>query len=185
MYANVCKEENCKHVYIGETKRLLKYRLADHRGYIVNKDTTKSTCPHFNLLGHSLSDLSMTIVEQVKKNYLVYRTKSKENHIRRFNSNIKVCQLFLSYITTEVKLNTGYLFRNPVQSALRSNKTQKAKKRIFLAWHDPETRGVQELFLSLFKIHSWSTYEWKSDQFWWYFRTFFENAEGVLLKIWL
>ena len=54
---------------------------------------------------------------------------------------------------------------------------------IFLPWHDPQTKGVQELILSLFKVHSWLTYEWKSVRFWWYFHSFHENAEGVLLKI--
>ena len=29
--------------YIGESKRQLKDRLADHRGYIVNQDITKAT----------------------------------------------------------------------------------------------------------------------------------------------
>ena len=33
---------------------------------------------------------------------------------------------------------------------------------IFLAWHDPETQGVQEPILSLFKVHSLLTYGWKS-----------------------
>jgi len=55
--------------------------------------------------------------------------------------------------------------------------------KIFLALHDPETRGVQELILSLFKIPSWLTYGWKSVSFWWYFHTFHENEEEVLLKI--
>ena len=57
------------------------------------------------------------------------------------------------------------------------------KKKIFLAFHDPETRGVQELILSLFEIRSWLTYGWKSVIFWWYFHTFHENGDGVLLKI--
>ena len=54
---------------------------------------------------------------------------------------------------------------------------------LFLALHDPETQGVQELILSLFKVHSWLTYGWKSVRFWWYFHTFHENGEEVLLKI--
>ena len=54
---------------------------------------------------------------------------------------------------------------------------------IFLAWHDPETPGVQELILSLFKVHSWLTYGWKSVRFWWYFHTFHENGDEVMLKI--
>ena len=54
---------------------------------------------------------------------------------------------------------------------------------IFLAWHDPETPGVQELILSLFKVHSWLTYGWKSVRFWWYLHTFHENGDGFLFKI--
>ena len=54
---------------------------------------------------------------------------------------------------------------------------------IFFAWHDPDTQGVQELILSLFKVHSWLTYGWRSVLFWWYFHTFHENGDGVLLKI--
>ena len=33
---------------------------------------------------------------------------------------------------------------------------------VFLAWHDPETQGVQELILDLFKVHLLLTYGWKS-----------------------
>ena len=47
---------------------------------------------------------------------------------------------------------------------------------------DPETRGVQELILSLFKVHLWLTSGWKSVRFWWYSHTFHDNGDGVLLK---
>ena len=53
---------------------------------------------------------------------------------------------------------------------------------ICLAWHDPETQGVQELILDLFKVYSWLTYGWKSVRFWWYFHTFHKNGDEVLLK---
>ena len=48
------------------------------------------------------------------------------------------------------------MVRNPVQAALQSNKRHKAKHffEYFLALHDPETRVVQELILTLFKIPS-------------------------------
>ena len=59
--------------YIGETKRTLKDRLADHQGYIVNTDTTKATGAHFNLPGHNLSNLKISILEKVKKNCDTYR----------------------------------------------------------------------------------------------------------------
>ena len=62
VYAIVCKKDTCKQVYIGETKRLLKFRLAEHRGYVVNGDTTKATGRHF-----SLADLQVTAIEKAKK----------------------------------------------------------------------------------------------------------------------
>ena len=48
---------------------------------------------------------------------------------------------------------------------------------------DPETRGVQELIISLFKVHSWLIYGWKSVRFLWHFHTFHGNGDGVLVKI--
>ena len=53
--------------YVGETKRILKYRFAEHRGYVNNSDET-ATGQHFNLPGHSLSDLTVTILEKVRSN---------------------------------------------------------------------------------------------------------------------
>ena len=86
VYAIICKKENCRQVYLGETKRMLKFRLADHRGYVVNQDTTTATGRHFNLPGHSLADLSISIIEQVRKNDTLYRKEREEFHIRRFDT---------------------------------------------------------------------------------------------------
>ena len=36
VYGIVCKKDKCKEVYIGETKRRLKFRLSDYRCYNVN-----------------------------------------------------------------------------------------------------------------------------------------------------
>ena len=46
---------------------MLKFRFADHRGYINNQDETQATGKHFNSPGHSLADLSITVLEKVKK----------------------------------------------------------------------------------------------------------------------
>ena len=86
VYAIICKKEACRQVYIGETKRILKFRLADHRGYVLNKQTNQATGHHFNLPGHSLSDLQITAIEQVRKNDVIYRRQREEYHIRRFNT---------------------------------------------------------------------------------------------------
>ena len=47
---------------------------------------TQATGLHFNLPRHSLADLSITAIEQVKKNDTIYRNKREELHIRRFNT---------------------------------------------------------------------------------------------------
>ena len=46
---------------------MLKFHLSDHRGYVVNSDTTAATGLQFNLPGHCLADLSISIKEQVKR----------------------------------------------------------------------------------------------------------------------
>ena len=85
VYAICCKKEQCKEVYIGETKRMLKFRLDDHRGY-VNNGVNKATGSHFNQPGHCLADLSVTILEQVKKYNDSYRKEREEYFIRKFNT---------------------------------------------------------------------------------------------------
>ena len=89
VYSIFCKKENCGKVYIGETKRMLKYRLADHRGYITNQVTTQATGAHFNLPGHSLADLEVTIIEQTTKKNTEYRKEREHYFIRKFNTFYK------------------------------------------------------------------------------------------------
>ena len=72
--------------YVGETKRMLKFRLADHRGYINNQDETQATGKHFNSPGHSLADLSITVLEKVKKSDDLYRKEREKYFIRKFNT---------------------------------------------------------------------------------------------------
>ena len=89
VYAIVCRKPECKEVYIGETKRLLKSRLAEHRGYVTSQDTSTATGRHYNSPGHTLADLSITVLEQVRKNDTLYRTQREEYHVRRFNTLYK------------------------------------------------------------------------------------------------
>ena len=71
--------------YVGETKRILKFRLAKHRGYVNNNDDT-ATGEHFNMPGHSLSDLTVTILERVKSTDDLYRKEREKYFIRKFNT---------------------------------------------------------------------------------------------------
>ena len=57
-----------------------------HRGYVNNQVVSVSTGEHFNLPGHSLANMKITIIEQVKKNDNMYRKERKKYFINKFNS---------------------------------------------------------------------------------------------------
>ena len=86
IYLLQCKKENCRQRYIGTSGRQLKFRLADHRGYILNQVVSKATGAHFNLPGHSLAQLSVTILEQTQNNSEEYRKEREKYFIRRFDT---------------------------------------------------------------------------------------------------
>ena len=86
VYMIECDKDNCKLRYIGESKRSIKYRIADHRGYIVNKYVDKATGAHFNLPGHSLNNMKFTILEQVKENSDSYRKERERYFINIFDT---------------------------------------------------------------------------------------------------
>ena len=65
---------------------MLRFRLADHRGYITNGDVTQATGAHFNMPGHSLADFSATIIEQSKKKNCEYRKEREQYFIRKFDT---------------------------------------------------------------------------------------------------
>jgi hypothetical protein len=77
VYMIECRKDNCEMRYIGETKRILKFRLADHRGYITNQDLSKPTGQHFNIPGHSLA---------VRSQDHLYRKERERYFIRKFNT---------------------------------------------------------------------------------------------------
>ena len=69
--------------YIGETDREIKKRINEHLGYIRNYDEEKATGKHFNLPGHSVANMKMTIMEQVKTQSDYYRKEREEFFIRK------------------------------------------------------------------------------------------------------
>ena len=46
---------------------ILEKRMAKHGGYVQNKNLEQATGAHFNLPGHSVANMKMTVSEQVKK----------------------------------------------------------------------------------------------------------------------
>ena len=72
VYAICCKKDNCKHVYIDETRRIFKFAwitIVD----MSKKSLDNATGFHFDQPGHSLADLSVTVLEQVRKSTNAYR----------------------------------------------------------------------------------------------------------------
>ena len=74
--------------YVGETKRIIKFRFAEHRGY-VNYNYDTATGEHFNEPGHSLSDMTLTVLERVKSSDDMYRKEREKYFIRKFNTYYK------------------------------------------------------------------------------------------------
>ena len=71
--------------YVGETRRILKFCLAEHRGYVNSYDDT-ATGEHFNSPGHSLADMTITNLEKVKSSDDLYRKEREKYFIRKFNT---------------------------------------------------------------------------------------------------
>ena len=96
------------------------------------------------------------------------------------------CQLHYSAVQfDELHHTPSVWFVSQFRQRYTHKKIKKPKKYcdFFLAWQDPENWALQILILNLLKVLSWLTYGWKSLRFWWYFHTFHENEDGVLLKI--
>jgi hypothetical protein len=64
----------------------LKCCLADNRGYITNQDLTTPIGQHFNSPGHSLSDFSITIFENIRSQDHLYRKEREKYFMRKFNT---------------------------------------------------------------------------------------------------
>ena len=61
-----CQHSN--HKYVGKMKRIMRFRLADHRGYVNNLD------------------LSIVILEKVRSSDDLYRKEREKYFIRKFNT---------------------------------------------------------------------------------------------------
>ena len=78
--------DKCCKIYIGETGRILRAQLSDHRGYISNQVIRATRGVHFNLPGHSLTNLKVMILEKVKKHDEMYRKQGEEYFMNKFNT---------------------------------------------------------------------------------------------------
>ena len=58
-----CKQ--CCIKYIGETQKSLQESIAEHKGYITRAFKQKATGEHFNIPGHRVADMEVTIIEKI------------------------------------------------------------------------------------------------------------------------
>ena len=83
VYIIECKK--CGDQYIGQTLNSLRGRFLDHLGYARREELHKSTDNHFNLPGHKMSDMQITVLEKVKEVNPFYRESRESHHIEQFN----------------------------------------------------------------------------------------------------
>ena len=80
---------------------MLRFSLADPCGYVRSEHLGKATGSHFNLPGHSLADITITVIEQSIRNNSRYRKEREEFYI-----NLKAQKLCTIYcINKQYELN--------------------------------------------------------------------------------
>ena len=84
IYAITCLK--CLQQYIGETCRTLKKRFSEHQGYVRNKKLNEPTGYHFNLPGHNISMMQITVLEKVWNGSTAIRKTREKMYIRKFQS---------------------------------------------------------------------------------------------------
>ena len=84
IYCIVCTK--CKQNYIGETKRPLKARFGDHLGYVRNNKLNEPTGKHFNLPGHNITMMQISILEKVWSSSDALRKERETMYINKFQS---------------------------------------------------------------------------------------------------
>ena len=87
IYCINCKK--CENQYIGETDRSLQDRFSEHRGYVNRKILNKSTGEHFNSPGHSMADMTVTLLEKIYNSDPQFRKAREKMWIERFNTKYK------------------------------------------------------------------------------------------------
>lgn len=90
VYCISCNKPGCQNIqYIGETGRRLDERFREHVGYVRNDNQSQPTGHHFNLPGHSLSNMQVVILESCKENSPTYRKLREQYFINQFNTLAK------------------------------------------------------------------------------------------------
>jgi hypothetical protein len=87
VYAITCSVGHYRQQFIGQTTRRLRDRFQEHLGYVDRQ--SKATGTHFNLPGHSKSEMWVTVSEKVHSRNVWVREERESEHIRKCNSFYK------------------------------------------------------------------------------------------------
>ena len=87
IYCISCRR--CSEQYIGESDRSLQERFSEHRGYVTKNHQHKATGYHFNQKGHSVSDMSVSILEKVYNRDERFRKEREKFYILKMNTKYK------------------------------------------------------------------------------------------------
>ena len=85
-------------------------KFSEHRGYVVNKMLKKATGNHFNLPGHTVSDMQVTILEKIHNKDVNFRKNREKMFIQQFNTKYKGLNqncLLQSFLKTIFRFHFG------------------------------------------------------------------------------
>ena len=68
---------------------MLKERFSEHKTYVNTNNQSKATRIHFNLKGHSISDMEITIIEKVFNKDPRFRKQREKLFIQKFNTKYR------------------------------------------------------------------------------------------------
>ena len=74
----------CQQQYIGETEHTLRERFLQHRGYVRRKENDRSTGHHFNLPGHNMSHMTISVLERINSSDPQIRETRESYWIEQF-----------------------------------------------------------------------------------------------------
>jgi len=90
VYIITCNRKECKYIqYIGETSKKLKQRFNQHLAYVRSTNENQkptATGEHFNLPGHSIDNMKVSILEKVSQDSITYRKIRESFYINKFET---------------------------------------------------------------------------------------------------
>ena len=95
---HTCNDENicyiiecgkCQQQYIGETEFTVRQRFLQHRGYVRREETGQATGNHFSLPGHSMADMTISVLERITTSDPMYRKVRESHWIEQFEARRK------------------------------------------------------------------------------------------------